>query len=81
MNFTRLPRRGYVTSPTPIEPLHNLSAALGAGVNLYIKRDDLLPGCGGGNKTRKLDFCIADALSQGLIPSLPVAPFNQTTVG
>lgn len=65
MNFTRLPRRGYVTSPTPIEPLHNLSAALGAGVNLYIKRDDLLPGCGGGNKTRKLDFCIADALSQG----------------
>jgi len=42
-----------------------LSEALGGGVNLYVKRDDLLPGSGGGNKTRKLEFCIADALGQG----------------
>ena len=34
-------------------------------MDLYIKRDDLLPGSGGGNKTRKLEFCIADALDQG----------------
>lgn len=31
---------------------------------LYVKRDDLLPGACGGNKTRKLDFCLADALEQ-----------------
>jgi D-cysteine desulfhydrase len=43
----------------------NLSRALGKGVNLYIKRDDLLPGAGGGNKTRKLEFCLGDALEKG----------------
>jgi len=42
-----------------------LAKALGGKVNLYVKRDDLLPGSGGGNKTRKLEFCIADALDKG----------------
>lgn len=65
MNLAQFPRRGYVKQPTPIEFLPNFSKALGNKVNVYIKRDDLLPGCAGGNKTRKLDFCIADALKQG----------------
>ena len=65
MNLAQFPHRGYVQTPTPIEFLPNLSKALGGNVNIYIKRDDLLPGCSGGNKTRKLDFCIADALKQG----------------
>lgn len=65
MDLTRFPRRGYVQTPTPIEFLPCFSKALGGKVNVYIKRDDLLPGCAGGNKTRKLDFCIADALAQG----------------
>jgi len=65
MNYARFPRRNYLQGPTPIESLPSLSQALGGGVNLYIKRDDLLPGAGGGNKTRKLEFCIADALDQG----------------
>lgn len=65
MNFTKFPRRKYLQGPTPIESLPSLSSALGGNVNLYIKRDDLLPGAGGGNKTRKLEFCIADALDQG----------------
>ncbi len=65
MNLAKFPRRGYVASPTPIEAVPNFSKALGGKVNLYIKRDDLLPGCAGGNKTRKLDFCIADALAKG----------------
>ncbi len=65
MNLTQFPRRGYVKNATPIESLPNFSKALGGNVNIYIKRDDLLPGCAGGNKTRKLDFCIADALEQG----------------
>lgn len=65
MNYTKFPRRGYLQGATPIEPMTKLSAALGMEVNLYVKRDDLLPGASGGNKTRKLDFCIADALAKG----------------
>lgn len=65
MNLAKFPRRGYVQEPTPIEACPAFSKALGGKVNIYIKRDDLLPGCAGGNKTRKLDFCIADALDQG----------------
>ncbi len=65
MNLAQFPRRGYVKEATPIEFLPNFSKALGGKVNVYIKRDDLLPGTSGGNKTRKLDFCIADALVKG----------------
>lgn len=65
MNLAQFPRRGYVKEATPIEFLPNFSKALGGKVNVYIKRDDLLPGTSGGNKTRKLDFCIADALAKG----------------
>lgn len=65
MNLAKIPRRGYLQSPTPIEPLPNFSKALGDKVNIWIKRDDLLPGCAGGNKTRKLDFSFADALTEG----------------
>ena len=65
MNLAQFPRRGYVKEATPIEYLPRFSAAMGNVVNVYIKRDDLLPGCAGGNKTRKLDFSIADALAKG----------------
>ena len=65
MNFTKFPRRPYLNGATPIEPMPNLSQALGGDVNLFIKRDDLLPGAAGGNKTRKLEFCIGDAMKQG----------------
>ncbi|HCY84010.1 MAG TPA: D-cysteine desulfhydrase [Desulfobacteraceae bacterium] len=65
MNFTQFPRRPYLNGPTPIESMPSLSKALGGKVNLYIKRDDRLPGAAGGNKTRKLEFCIADAMAQG----------------
>lgn len=65
MNFTKFPRRNYLQGDTPVEPMENLSKALGGDVNLFIKRDDLLPGSAGGNKTRKLEFCLADALEAG----------------
>jgi D-cysteine desulfhydrase len=65
MCLSNFPRRGYVTSPTPIEFLPRFSRALNLGVDVFIKRDDLLPGTLGGNKTRKLDFSIAEALSLG----------------
>lgn len=65
MDLARFPRRGYVQQPTPVEFLPAFSRVLGDDVKIWIKRDDLLPGAGGGNKTRKLDFAIADALKQG----------------
>jgi len=65
MNFSKFPRRNYLQGPTPIEPMPGLSKALDGKVNLYVKRDDLLPGAAGGNKTRKLEFCLADALDKG----------------
>lgn len=65
MNLAKFPRRGYLQHPTPLEPLKNFSKALGGNVNIWMKRDDLLPGCAGGNKTRKLDFSFADAIEKG----------------
>jgi len=64
MNLAQFPRRRYTTGETPIEAAQRLSAAVG-GPNIYIKRDDLLGLAAGGNKTRKLEFLVADALAQG----------------
>lgn len=50
--------------PTPIHELPRLSKFLG-GPKLYVKRDDLTGLAGGGNKTRKLEFSVAEALAQG----------------
>lgn len=64
MNLARFPRRRYTAGPTPIEKAPRFSEALG-GPQIYIKRDDLLGLAAGGNKTRKLEFLVAEALSQG----------------
>jgi D-cysteine desulfhydrase len=64
MHLARFPRRRYTPNPTPLEPMPRLSAALG-GPELWVKRDDLLGLAAGGNKTRKLEFLVADALAQG----------------
>lgn len=64
MNLARFPRRRYTEGWTPLEKLSRLTAEL-EGPDIYMKRDDLLGGAGGGNKTRKLEFLVADALQQG----------------
>ena len=64
MNLSRFPRRRYTYGSTPIEKLSRLTSVLG-GPTIYIKRDDLLGLASGGNKTRKLEFLVADALSKG----------------
>jgi len=64
MHLARFPRRRYTPHPTPLEPLPALSRLLG-GPELWIKRDDLLGLAAGGNKTRKLEFLVADALARG----------------
>lgn len=64
MDLARIPRRRYTPGPTPIEFLPALTEALG-GPDVYVKRDDLLGLTAGGNKTRKLEFLMADALASG----------------
>jgi D-cysteine desulfhydrase len=64
MNLAQFARRRYTEGFTPIEAATRFSSILG-GPNIYIKRDDLLGLSGGGNKTRKLEFLVADAINQG----------------
>ena len=65
MNLAQFPRQRYTPFHTPIQKLERLTAHLGGKVNIYMKRDDLLGLAGGGNKTRKLEFLMADALGRG----------------
>jgi D-cysteine desulfhydrase len=71
MDLSRFPRRRYTPFATPIDFLPNFTAALaascpgGQGPRIWIKRDDMLGLFPGGNKTRKLEFLVADALEQG----------------
>lgn len=64
MQLARFPRRRYTSGATELRPLKRLSAHLG-GPRLWIKRDDQLGLASGGNKTRKLEFLVADALRAG----------------
>jgi len=49
--------------PTPVQRLNNMGARL--GTDLYCKRDDLTAFAFGGNKTRKLDYLLSDAIASG----------------
>ncbi len=64
MLLSRFPRVRLVQAPTPLEPLDRLSAALG-GPRILVKRDDQTGLASGGNKTRKLEFLMAEAIAQG----------------
>ncbi len=64
MDLSRFPRVRLGHFPTPLEPMDNLTEALG-GPRLFIKRDDCTGLASGGNKTRKLEFLMADAVQQG----------------
>jgi len=59
-----IPRLNFAHLPTPVEELPRLSAYLG-GPRLLIKRDDQTGLAFGGNKTRKLEFLVAEAQEQG----------------
>ncbi|MCP4188496.1 MAG: D-cysteine desulfhydrase [Gammaproteobacteria bacterium] len=63
MHLSRYPRLHFAHLPTPLEPMQRLSEHLG-GPNLWIKRDDCTGLSSGGNKTRKLEFLMADAVEQ-----------------
>ena len=66
MNLAKFPRRIYTPYFTPIERLDRLTKVMG-GPTIYMKRDDMLGLTMGGNKTRKLEFLMADALEKGVI--------------
>ncbi len=64
MKLKSLPRFRLAEFPTPIHYLETLSKACN-GTAIYMKRDDLTSLGMGGNKTRKLEFLIGEALAQG----------------
>jgi L-cysteate sulfo-lyase len=64
MHLSRFPRLHFAHLPTPLEAMPRISEHLG-GPNLWIKRDDCTGLSTGGNKTRKLEFLMAEALERG----------------
>ncbi|HLE16551.1 MAG TPA: D-cysteine desulfhydrase family protein [Anaerolineales bacterium] len=62
--FKNVQRVRFANLPTPVEPMPRLSAALD-GPRLLVKRDDLTGLAFGGNKTRKLEFLLAEARAHG----------------
>lgn len=64
MNLSRHERIRFAHLPTPLEAMPRLSEYLG-GPSLWVKRDDCTGLSTGGNKTRKLEFLMGDALAQG----------------
>jgi L-cysteate sulfo-lyase len=64
MHLSRFPRVKICHAPTPLEFMPNLTKHLG-GPQLWIKRDDCTGVATGGNKNRKLEFLMGEALAQG----------------
>ena len=63
--------------PTPIEYLNNITEYLN-GPQIYIKRDDCTGLATGGNKTRKLEFLMPDAIKNQADLVVTVVPFSPT---
>ncbi|KAK4104016.1 1-aminocyclopropane-1-carboxylate [Parathielavia hyrcaniae] len=64
--FASISREVLTFGPSPIQHLPRISQALGGKVNVYAKREDCNSGLAyGGNKTRKLEYLLPDALAQG----------------
>ena len=64
MHLARFPRIFLAHLPTPLERMDRLTKELG-GPEIWIKRDDCTGLSTGGNKTRKLEFLMAEALAEG----------------
>jgi len=66
MALSDFPRHPLTFGPSPVHPLPRLTAHLGGGVEIWAKREDCNAGLAyGGNKTRKLEYLVPDALAQG----------------
>ncbi|WP_416414738.1 1-aminocyclopropane-1-carboxylate deaminase [Pantoea sp. App145] len=81
MNLEKFPRYPLTFGPSPITPMKRLSAELGGKVEIYAKREDCNSGLAfGGNKTRKMEYLIPEALAQGCdtLVSIGGVQSNQT---
>jgi len=66
MRLADIPRHSLMFGPSPIHALPRLSEALGGDVEIWAKREDCNSGIAfGGNKVRKLEYLVADALATG----------------
>jgi 1-aminocyclopropane-1-carboxylate deaminase len=66
MNLAKFKRYPLTFGPTPIEPLPRLTKAIGADAEFWAKRDDCNSGLAfGGNKLRKLEYIVPDAIESG----------------
>jgi L-cysteate sulfo-lyase len=63
-NFDNLPRIHLTNLPTACSKMENVTKLLG-GPDIYIKRDDVMELAHGGNKTRKLEYALAEAIENG----------------
>lgn len=63
-DFDKIPRTHLTNLPTACNKMNNMTKALG-GPDIYIKRDDVMELAHGGNKTRKLEFALAEAQKMG----------------
>ncbi|KAK4451854.1 putative 1-aminocyclopropane-1-carboxylate deaminase [Podospora aff. communis PSN243] len=64
--FASIPREVLTFGPSPIQALPRISKALGGKVNVFAKREDCNSGLAyGGNKTRKLEYLVPEALAEG----------------
>ena len=75
--FASIPRHNLLFGPSPIHSLPRISAALGGKVPIYAKREDCNSGIAhGGNKTRKLEYLVPDALAQGCDTLVSIGGFQ-----
>jgi 1-aminocyclopropane-1-carboxylate deaminase len=66
MRLDDFPRTSLLFGPSPVHPLRRLSEHLGGQVEIWAKREDCNSGIAfGGNKVRKLEYLVADALAKG----------------
>lgn len=75
--FRDIPRQPLLFGPSPIQALPRIASALGGKVAVYAKRDDCNSGIAyGGNKTRKLEYLVSEALSQGCDTLVSIGGFQ-----
>lgn len=64
--FASIPRSTLTFGASPIQSLPKISEALGGKVNVYAKREDVNSGLAfGGNKVRKLEYLVPEAVAKG----------------
>lgn len=75
--FASIPRYDLTFGPSPIHSLPRISIALGGKASIYAKREDCNAGIAyGGNKTRKLEYLVAEALAQGCDTLVSIGGFQ-----